>query len=188
MAKATYRSALRSKRLLRDAFTELLRENDYNRITVTEVVKRADLNRSTFYAHYASIEDLMNEMVTEVTESIFLVLKSAFSGDFLHHPEPTLELMGDVLEQEQNLYRSLSAARQADTFMASLRDIMIERIKADLGGIDSPDFPVGLASFVAGGVITLYRAWLDGAMGDVPVDEITRTAATYVKALGQENG
>ena len=49
--RAEYRSAIRSRRMIREAYTVLLKEKDLSKITVTDIVNRADINRATFYAH-----------------------------------------------------------------------------------------------------------------------------------------
>ena len=51
MAKAEYRSALRSKKLITDALVELLDEKTLDKITVTDIVKKTDINRGTSYDH-----------------------------------------------------------------------------------------------------------------------------------------
>ncbi len=61
-SRSKYRSASRSRRLIRGALLELLCEKDIADITVTEVVARADLNRSTFYAHYSNLMDVLEEL------------------------------------------------------------------------------------------------------------------------------
>jgi restriction endonuclease len=48
MAKAEYRSSLRSKKLISKALANLLTEKPLDQITVTDVVSRADINRGTF--------------------------------------------------------------------------------------------------------------------------------------------
>lgn len=45
------------------AFLDLLAEKDFEYITVKEICKRAGVNRSTFYLHYETIADLMDESV-----------------------------------------------------------------------------------------------------------------------------
>jgi len=54
MAKAEYRSAVRSRRLIHTALADLLLEKPLDKITVTDVVNRAEINRGTFYLHYRS--------------------------------------------------------------------------------------------------------------------------------------
>lgn len=49
----------RTKRRLKLGLIELLRERDYDQITVQDIVDRADVGRSTFYAHFESKEDLL---------------------------------------------------------------------------------------------------------------------------------
>lgn len=53
--RKVYKSALRSRKWIRQAFMELLREKEFEKITVTDIVNRADINRSTFYAHYPDV-------------------------------------------------------------------------------------------------------------------------------------
>lgn len=43
------------------AFLALLEEKDFEYITVKELCKRADVNRSTFYLHYENMTDLLAE-------------------------------------------------------------------------------------------------------------------------------
>ena len=53
------RRVQRTKRRLKQALAELLTEHDYDRITVQDIVDRADVGRSTFYVHFESKEDLL---------------------------------------------------------------------------------------------------------------------------------
>lgn len=47
--------------LFNEALIILLEQKDIEYITVKEICKRAGFNRSTFYLHYESIDDLLNE-------------------------------------------------------------------------------------------------------------------------------
>ena len=46
---------------LDEALIELLEEKDLEYITVKEICQRAGVNRSTFYLHYETVADLVNE-------------------------------------------------------------------------------------------------------------------------------
>lgn len=45
-----------------DAFSELILERDYEKITVTELAKRAMINKKTFYRYYPTLDDLLAEL------------------------------------------------------------------------------------------------------------------------------
>ena len=54
--------------LMDEALIQLLNEKDYEYITVKEVCKKAGVNRSTFYLHYESIDDLLEETLEYINK------------------------------------------------------------------------------------------------------------------------
>lgn len=50
---------------LKAAVLELLKEMDFDKITVKMICKKAEVNRSTFYAHYADIYDVIDGRTSE---------------------------------------------------------------------------------------------------------------------------
>ena len=65
----------RTLRNIREAFYELILEEDFHQISITELTKRADINRKTFYLHYNSLDDLVDELEREMGEKLRLNLK-----------------------------------------------------------------------------------------------------------------
>lgn len=61
---------VKSKKSIRTAFLELMKEKDYQSITVKDIAQKAMINRKTFYFHYETKEALYNEMANEVTSII----------------------------------------------------------------------------------------------------------------------
>lgn len=53
------RRTLKTKRALAAAFKDLLLEKGYDAITIQDIIDRADVGRSTFYAHYEGKEQLL---------------------------------------------------------------------------------------------------------------------------------
>ena len=51
-----------------EALIALLEKKDLEYITVKEICEKAGVNRSTFYLHYESIADLVNEAMESVNE------------------------------------------------------------------------------------------------------------------------
>ena len=63
------------------AFLELLGKKDFEFITVKELCEKAKVNRSTFYLHYETIEDLLTESVSYLNDQ-FLSYFPIDSVDF----------------------------------------------------------------------------------------------------------
>ena len=53
------RRVARTRTALYDALVRLIRQNDYDAIRVEDILKEADVGRSTFYAHFTSKDDLL---------------------------------------------------------------------------------------------------------------------------------
>lgn len=49
----------RTKKLLKTALTELIREKGFENISVQDLIDRADVGRTSFYTHFKSKEDLL---------------------------------------------------------------------------------------------------------------------------------
>ena len=62
MEKKEDRRTAMTKRMLKDALTEMLKKKDIYHISIRELCERADVNRSTFYKYYGSQFDLFADM------------------------------------------------------------------------------------------------------------------------------
>ncbi|MFT4414366.1 TetR/AcrR family transcriptional regulator [Fredinandcohnia humi] len=60
----------RTKEKFREVLLSLMEEKSFHDITITEIVKAADFNRGTFYAHYEKKEDLLDEIIEEMFEKM----------------------------------------------------------------------------------------------------------------------
>lgn len=62
---------VRTRKLIRDAFMDMVGEVGVARITVKDLTERAGINRKTFYLHFESIEALYDSVMNEVMNDFF---------------------------------------------------------------------------------------------------------------------
>lgn len=74
------------------AFLDLLAEKDFEYITVKEICKKAGVNRSTFYLHYETVADLLDESVAYMSNSFLKYFSENDIGSKINH-SPLNELM-----------------------------------------------------------------------------------------------
>jgi AcrR family transcriptional regulator len=172
--KAEYKSAIRSRRLIRQAFIELMKEKEMDKITVTDIITRADINRGTFYAHYkytrAVIEQIENDIIKKMQE----FLDEFQYKNFFKDPLPFLLKISRWLEGDLEFYKLLINSRGADQFLVKLKDIFINFFETDSdipkNIKKSPGFFVRI-HFFAGGIVNLYQLWFKGEI-DSTLDEL----------------
>lgn len=65
-----------TRMVLRDALMELMEQKTITQITVKELCVKADINRTTFYAHYTDPNDLLRKIEAEVLLSVSKAVSS----------------------------------------------------------------------------------------------------------------
>ena len=62
--------------IMDEALLQILETKDYEYISVKEVCARAGVNRSTFYLHYESMDDLLNETIEMINNKFYSSFQS----------------------------------------------------------------------------------------------------------------
>ena len=81
--------------LFDEALIILLEQKDIEYITIKEICERAGVNRSTFYLHYESINDLLEETMDYINNK--------FQNSFENHPEEFINQIDSLSLKELNL-------------------------------------------------------------------------------------
>ena len=179
------RRCLRTKRLLREAFTQLLEERGLDGFTVADLTQRADINRATFYAHYPDMSGLLASLEEEIIESL-LSLKPRIQAvsldeltDFIHQgtpPQITIEIF-QQLRQHGPLLRVLLSPKGDAAFQAQLRDRLYSHLVRSVLHRKYTQNPTPLTeyyiSYYASATMGLIQHWLDLGMPQSP-EEMAR--------------
>ena len=155
------RRSQRTRHLLSAALVELIREKDYSAITVSDIIERANVGRSTFYSHYHDKDDLfVGEM-----ERVIEVLSQRIPNQTEIPYFPSLGLFRHVGE-EYELYKALVWTPGIDLMIKHMQKSLSHRIEQGLHNRQSEfDVPIPIiASFIAGSFLTLLKWWLESKM------------------------
>ncbi|MCR5461390.1 MAG: TetR/AcrR family transcriptional regulator [Acetatifactor sp.] len=68
MEKREDRRVAMTKRMLKDALTDMLRKTDIYHVSIRELCQKADVNRTTFYKYYGSQFDLLSDMEKDLLD------------------------------------------------------------------------------------------------------------------------
>ncbi len=165
--KAKYRSALRSIKLIKDAYIALMHEKNPDKISVSDIVKKADLNRGTFYAHYNKPSDIKNEIGDEIIEKINIVFEGFNFTDFFTNPTPFLKKTEDILSENLDYYKNIMCYTMSIDFFRKIKQILLKKIIDDASIPEnirkSPQFLIA-AEFLTGGMLTLYTSYVQGTI------------------------
>ena len=181
--KAEYRNAIRSKRLIRNAFIELLQAKTLDKITVTNIVEKAELNRGTFYAHYTDINMLIQSIEDEITQSLYDLLSDAENPYLLKDPLSMFLKISYYLEQNKELILVLMGSQSTNLFIVQLPELIAKHLASskDIGEEmrNSISFKER-CYFYAGGAGSLYMAWFRGTVSG-SLDDVAYKLADIIR-------
>ena len=118
--KKEYRSVIRTKKMIKAAFLELLDEKkDMNLITVGELAERADIAKSTFYNHYDDIYSVAEEFENELIDNLSKVLDEIDSETIVEY-EIYIKRIIEFLKSNENVYRKAIGSSDVRFFIEKL--------------------------------------------------------------------
>ena len=175
--KKVDRRASRTRRSLSEALIALLREKRWDAITVQHVLDRADVGRSTFYAHYRDKEDLLRDTFAGFLDGIGAQLRweNLAAGRVV----PVLELFTHLEQEFHRFYKALVRSRKTDLLFKIGPEQMAKGIEQSLvswlADKPQPSVPITvLSNYLASGILSMLKWWLDQNMPYPPrrMDEI----------------
>ena len=162
-AKTNDRRVLRTVGLIRQAFQELAEEKGLDKVTVTDIAERADINRKTFYHHYESIDALIDEMLEEEAERLSRVLVEAARGE-----DGTVDVQAFFLVLSQKVTESLSKGnaalvnRDPQRLLSRIQPLLIRHISESnalhFDGV-SGLYMEYMAGYFLSGLLSAYQQW-----------------------------
>ena len=177
------RSARRSRRMIRQAFQELLEEREFSKITVIDIVQRADLNRSTFYAQYPDIYGIVDEIQEEIIGRNMELFHKIEFRSILKDPKPYLQCIAATMEENLELIRRLGLSenvhRKSEKLQQMLEyDIMYHSdIPREIR--QSSLFPIRVHFFM-GGILNAYQHWAEGKLS-CTLDQVSSQIADMIQ-------
>ena len=170
------RRTARTNRLLRDALIALILEKHYDDITVQDIIDRADVGRSTFYAHFTDKEAILIGDWEKFLDMLASGIKWEYAGAARF--VPFRELLFH-LKDFHHFYRALVRSSKMERLYKTGSEYLARRIEEALAGFlkGEPAFPVPLpvlANHLAATIFQQMRWWLDNNMHETPerMDEI----------------
>ena len=119
-------SSKKTRNLIKKTFAELMNEKkELNKITVTELVKRADITRSTFYTHYDDIYDVVNDYQLETIELLVNDDKILNSIQDIYN---YFDEIFECLKKNEEIYKMLLASNGSLIFLEQLKKLAGEKI------------------------------------------------------------
>lgn len=181
------RRVRKSKRAIKQAFIQLLKENNLDRITIQQISDLADVNRGTFYLNYEDKYALLDEMENEQIEKIkgFVDIRkmdlSTKNSDRFIEDFANKIIKNVITHIEHNIefYQVILNLERKSQIEEQLADIVRSNIKHLIGNKDNVyGIPENYyLSYVVGSMMSMIKYWVSDE-NRVSVEELVNYVST----------
>lgn len=171
------------------AFAELLGEKGYGSITVREIIERADVGRTTFYAHFPTKDDLLRELCEELFGHVVdsAVGRSGTAGSYSDAAPPPSALchLLQHMRKNENGVLDLLSCESSDLFLRYFKDSLTALMEEEMADsvAERLGVPHGyLVNHLTGSFVETVLWWAHGGLVETPeqLDAYFRAAAGQI--------
>lgn len=166
----------KTKEAIFSAFVELLSKKDISKITVGEIIKKADVGRATFYSHFETKDFLIKELLEELFCHIFDSMKS--ENDNHKHifdcdaPESVFLHLILHLEKNDNKILDLLSCQNNELFLNYFKNNLQKLVESQISLFENrknEKLPDQLwTKHIANVFVETIRWWIDNKKRETP--------------------
>lgn len=152
-----------TKQALSKALKELMEDQSFEKISVSDICERCHMNRKSFYYHFRDKFDLANW--TFDTEFVELIQKNEL--DIVHIPNTfeeswvSIRVFCDYFYENRSFYRKLLSVEGQNSFSSHFREFIHPLLRIRLVSIfGQDDLPQMVYDFLTDGIMCAIERWL----------------------------
>ena len=171
----------KTRRAVFQAFTELLSEKSYGNITVQDIIDRADIGRTTFYAHFETKDELIRQLCKELFGHIIdTTMDHTHTHGRYSAGGASVSVFCHLLQHLQENDNSILGLLSCESneiflryFKNSLSDLVATQLPPE-GADCLPDIPRDfIINHISGSFVEMVLWWMEGKMKQTP-EELDR--------------
>lgn len=120
----------KSKATLKQTLLSLMKKKKYSKITIKELCEKAGLNRSTFYANYVDLQELLLDIHTDIFNEMSQTLETIPPDSQADTLEARIKSVSGIIEYLQNnldIFQLLLTNNEDNLFERHLSEYYMER-------------------------------------------------------------
>jgi len=168
------------------AYNEILLSQGNDETNITDLCKRANINRTTFYKHYKDLKDISSELEAEFIYNAFSTRDDIEILDFMKNPCPSFKKLNKNVLENKAFYKTILRPERLSIFIEKIstyltEDIIKYRPKFTSIFKDTEHLKLAVYSTV-GSIASIYSMWLRGNF-KMPIEELSKHVCESIKAV-----
>ncbi len=152
----------KTKQAITEAYFSLLSEHKDGKVTISEIARKADIDRKTFYLHYQDTDDIIKEFCKE---KVFQYIEKL---DYINNAPRTFsvaqlfEILNSIISENVEILAIISKRKENNSFFQVIKEILYEAVWFNLReplGLPDTELTV-YTEFYISAIIAVYQLWV----------------------------
>ncbi|HCD69710.1 MAG TPA: hypothetical protein DEQ68_03700 [Ruminococcaceae bacterium] len=175
------RRVVRTKKAIKTAHLSLMEEKDISDITISELTRKAGINRRTFYTHYRSVSEIIDEIESDMVSLLGEIVLKVDVNDIRRSISNIFLELNEMISVDFDYYFHRVRMDMRGVFMTRLKKIsreLAERFLEENANLKRETVET-MAEFIIGGFFNVFVEWR--SRGDMSAEEAARLAGLMVE-------
>jgi AcrR family transcriptional regulator len=157
----TDRRIEKTQQSIRQALISLLSVKGRSQITVKELSEIANINRKTFYSHYANIDDVFDVLEDEILDKLLFILERYDFFDSTLDIHSLFNSLNEVIYEDFDLYEKLVHSESHDFLLIKVKQVLKSTISDKYASkyLHETEMFNFYTEYIASGIMSLYIEW-----------------------------
>ena len=161
----------KTKIAIHQAMTTLLKKKKFEALTVQDIIDEANIGRSTFYSHFETKEELLEEICREMFAHVFSKGRKGFANRLTH-------ILYHLQDHKENI-KAIMYGETEKLFTSYFRDYLEQTFCDDL--VAHSEVPKAFAiQFFTGSFCETIKWWINSDM-QMPPEEVVENYQKMIK-------
>lgn len=170
MLKKTDLRVIRTRKMIRESFIDLIQEKGYESITIRDIADHALINRATFYLHYVDKQDLVDKLIDEVFSELTDIINPCV---YIQKREVKISQFQSMIEaiftnifHHAKFYQIMLSEKGVHGFNLRMQGVLQEKFRKEFSTIDLQEQklstpPELLIHFISSALIGTVEWWVN---------------------------
>lgn len=155
------RRSERSKKQIKRAFLDLLKEKPLAKISVSEIAEQADIGRGTFYLHYTDVYDLYGRLEDQLVNILMDIFdRSVPDSAFSDYNTMMKDVLSYLNENRENL-TAFFAPENPGGLIPKIQDAFLKKMMTEYPQFYQSEYDYVEGTFLIAGTMRVIEAYFN---------------------------
>lgn len=175
---------VKTRNSIKNAFMQMVINNDIHKISVSSLTEYALINRSTFYLHYSDVNEIMQDIENEIERQISCCFAYFDASKITESTFTVFTKLTDALAEKPLLKSYILESTLSKKIIVRLKEIFSETAKRAIiesfpdTDKEKIDYPL---CFASSGIIDCYVKWANSNEKGLSLNELINTVSALTK-------